>query len=161
MYDCARKRYCKKNTDNKTFFVSCSGYGILGDGTAERYSYESVQVSFSSAHTFVSIASGVYHFMAVTADGQVFAWGKNSDGLTLGVGLSEDQLTPAPVVLPLGFKAVAADGGVLTSCLLGDDGTVRCWGGAFYGSNGDGRGYDIPGSTNYFPDRPLTSLYLP
>jgi len=74
--------------------------GQLGDGsTSERVSpVQATATGFSNA---IAIAAGYYHSLAITADGSVWTWGKNSSG-QLGLG-TNDQRRTRPTRIP-GFN---------------------------------------------------------
>lgn len=87
---------------------------------------------------FVSLTAGGYHFCGLTGDGHVYCWGDNSDS-QIGdgqAGYNGDLRVYATAVCasgsgsscaPLaGIAAVSA--GERSTCALGLDGTVVCWG---------------------------------
>lgn len=85
----------------------------------------------------VSIAAGDYHSLAMTSDGQVYAWGDNDNG-QLGVDDTTRRYTAVPVASPFdatkpmtGIVAVA--GGNSFSLFLSNSGTVF---GTGYNANG-------------------------
>lgn len=80
------------------------------------------QILFPEGITVTSIASGLFDYMAVTADGHAYTFRGQE---------------PIKFNLPSGFSAVRADRGASASCLVGLDGTVRCWGG-YSGESGQG-----------------------
>ena len=83
----------------------------------------------------VAVASGGYHQLAVTAGGEVLAWGSNQYG-QLGNGTRADR-TAAVLVSGLSeVKALAAGAG--HSLALRVDGSVWAWGGNGVGALGDG-----------------------
>lgn len=47
----------------------------------------------------VAVAAGMGHFVALKADGTVWAWGSNYRG-QLGDGTTQDRLAPVRVLLP-------------------------------------------------------------
>src|SRR5579863_4681663 len=69
-------------------------YGELGDGgTAD--SDVPVRVKLPRNFKAVDIAAGCYHSLAVSADGEIFAWGSNQDG-QLGDG-QPNLVNPNPI----------------------------------------------------------------
>ena len=70
-----------------------------------------------------AVAAGVWHTLALSSDGTVWAWG--SGGL-LGTGTYASQTTLVPVTALEGVTAIAV--GVARSLALRDDGTVWAWG---------------------------------
>lgn len=103
-----------------------------------------------------AIAAGDYHTLAVTEDGEVWAWGSNTYGqLGVGTGITgtEDSSIPVKVSNVSGVVAVAA--GVDHSIALKQDGTVWSWGRNTKGQLGNGETTSInitprvvPGLTN-------------
>lgn len=100
--------------------------------------------------TVVLVSSGTSHTLALTADGQVYAFGSNTDGQLGSPDALEDDGTPArravePVLvegLPSNVVSVTAD--TKTSYAVTEDGRVFGWGENRYGQllqgtdNGDG-----------------------
>ncbi|MTV24706.1 hypothetical protein FTX61_04625 [Nitriliruptoraceae bacterium ZYF776] len=93
----------------------------------------------------VGVAAGDDHTCAVTADGELWCWGRNHQG-QLGDGGFDDRHVPAPVVggvlgRPEGFAdVVAVDAGGATTCAVHAGGQVSCWGGNLSGQGGVERG---------------------
>jgi alpha-tubulin suppressor-like RCC1 family protein len=100
-----------------------------------------------SANPVVAIAAGDYHFLALTKDGSLYAWGRNSNG-QLGTGDTTGQLTPVRVRkgnyagstylgdnAANGITAIRAGGNA--SIVILADGTVMSWGGNTHGKLGD------------------------
>jgi alpha-tubulin suppressor-like RCC1 family protein len=92
----------------------------------------------------VAIAAGADHSLALTADGQVWAWGSNTWG-QLGDGT--DKPSKKPILVQAGkreafgrVKAIAA--GYSHSLALRADGRVWAWGNNTFGKLGDGTQVD-------------------
>lgn len=116
--------------------VKCWGnnlHGGLGDGTKENRSTP-VDVSGLSSGVIAVSTSG-FHACALTSTGGVKCWGDNSEG-QLGDGSKTDRLTPVDVAeLTTGVIAVSAGGS--HTCVITQDGGVKCWGnntGGFLGN---------------------------
>ncbi len=89
-----------------------------------------------------AITTGFGHTCAILDDGGVRCWGYNGSG-RLGQGNSVsigDDETPgmAPVVDLSGHGATAIDAGDQHTCVILDDGNVRCWGFGGFGQLGYG-----------------------
>lgn len=69
-----------------------NGSGQVGDGTTV---IRSVPVQITD-YTWVAIAAGHYHSLAIRDDGKLFAWGENNKG-QLGVGDKVDRTSPVQV----------------------------------------------------------------
>jgi alpha-tubulin suppressor-like RCC1 family protein len=84
-------------------------------------------------NTYVKIAAGAVHSLALKTDGTLWAWGYNADG-QLGDSTFVDKY--APVQIGAGYAAIAA--GNSHSLALKTDGTLWAWGLNAYGQLGDG-----------------------
>src|SRR5688500_2236932 len=82
-----------------------------------------------------AIAAGVWHSLALTEDGTVWAWGTNSLG-ELGDGTTTDRSSPVQVLNLTNVVAIAA--GTFHNLALSEDGTVWAWGRNEFGELGDG-----------------------
>ncbi len=82
-----------------------------------------------------ALAAGLYHSLALTKDGRVFAWGSNAYG-QLGVG--DINIRFQPVEVPGISNVVAITCGYDFSAALKADGTVWAWGNNYYYQLGDG-----------------------
>ena len=108
------------------------GWGLntnkqLGDGTTTNRT-QPVQVQGLTG-TFVSVAAGGYHSLALRDDGTLWAWGANGNG-QLGDGTSGGD--KAPVQVQNLFNVVAMAGGAGFSLGLESDGDVWAWGHNYY-----------------------------
>jgi alpha-tubulin suppressor-like RCC1 family protein len=116
--------------------VDCWGLnfsGQLGDGTGFD-SYTPVQVSGIS--TAVAVSAGVIHTCAVLQNGAAECWGHNSSG-QIGDGTTTNRLAPVAVGgVSTAIGPVAA--GNNDSCVLLQNGFVKCWGMNTYGELGNG-----------------------
>jgi len=81
-----------------------------------------------------SVAGGYGHSCAVSGRGNVWCWGYNQLG-QLGVGTTENHLTPQRVSLPDRVQSVGV--GSVFSCALTTAGEVYCWGYNAHGELGD------------------------
>ena len=90
-----------------------------------------------------AITAGASHTCAVLTDGAVRCWGLNDLGQlgyasTISIGDNEAPSAAGPVDLGAGRTAIAISAGGEHTCVVLDDGTVRCWGSALYGQLGYG-----------------------
>ena len=92
-------------------------YGQLGDGTG--YNARATPAPVSGLSGVVAIAGGMYHSLALLADGSVRAWGMNGVG-QLGDGTTTNRLTPAPVS-GLGGVVAIAGGAYHSLAIVGED----------------------------------------
>ena len=83
----------------------------------------------------VAVVGGDHHVTALTRDGRLWAWGRNSHG-QLGDGTAQDRRVPALVRLPVRVRAVSSAGNFLL--VLAANGDVYTWGENRFGQLGDG-----------------------
>ena len=153
--------------DNGT--VRCwgdGGSGRLGYGNTSNIGDDEVPgfagpVNLGVGRTAVAISAGWEHTCAILDNGNVLCWGKGGQG-RLGYGNQDDigndeaPGSVGPVNIGAGRTAVAiAAGGIggatsASTCVLMDDGNVRCWGEAASGRLGYGNTTDI--GDNETPD---------
>ncbi len=96
--------------------------GQLGTGTTANRSSPALVPGMSGV---TAVSGGVFHSLALKADGTVWAWGWNAYG-QLGTGTTTDSALPVKVAGLTGVVAVAAGG--THSLALRSDGTVWAWG---------------------------------
>ena len=83
------------------------------------------------------VAGGLYHSLALTSTGAVFAWGWNIVG-QLGNGTTNGSDVPVKVRLPGGTKITAIAAGFAHSVALTSTGAVLAWGKNYNGNLGNG-----------------------
>ncbi len=83
------------------------------------------------------VAAGLYHGLALTSTGAVFAWGWNIVG-QLGDGSTTDSDVPVKVNLPVGTKVTAVAAGAEHNLAVTSTGAVLAWGYNADGQLGDG-----------------------
>jgi alpha-tubulin suppressor-like RCC1 family protein len=135
------------------------GYGNTTDIGDNELPSTAGPVNVGAGRKAVAIAAGGSHTCVILDTGQVRCWGFGSSG-ELGQGNTDwigDNETPGsvpPVHIGAGRKAIAITAGSLFSCVLLDNGKVRCW-----GFGGQGRlGY---GNTNTIGDNELPDTLTP
>lgn len=87
-----------------------NGYGELGIGASNQVVTKPILVTMPileglGMKRVVDIACGSHHSIALTEDGEVYAWGQNNCG-QLGSSISTNQVTPRQVNSVLGGKKV-------------------------------------------------------
>ncbi|MEZ5100817.1 MAG: hypothetical protein R3C15_13660 [Thermoleophilia bacterium] len=83
--------------------------------------------------------AGSVHACAIVRTGGLTCWGEDAYGqVGDGADGNGDQLSPTPVALPGGRRAVAVAAGIHHTCAIADDGSVACWGRDNRGQVGDG-----------------------
>lgn len=119
--------------------------GDLGDGQTSDANVP-VHVAMPGGARIAAISTGCLHSLALTAGGEVLAWGNNKYG-ELGDDSTDDSDVPVRAELPRGFKAVAIAAGCYHSLALGADGEIFAWGNNQLGQLGDGQ----PNLVNVLP----------
>jgi alpha-tubulin suppressor-like RCC1 family protein len=100
-------------------------YGRLGDG-ASTSSTVPVQVALPSGEEVVDVTADGRAACARTVDGELWCWGRNSQG-ELGDGTQSDRAVPVQVG-GLPAPAIDVDLGYEHGCAVLDDGSTWCWG---------------------------------
>ena len=129
--------------DGTVWTTGSNNFGQLGNGTTLS-SLEPVQVRTTDGKYLtdvVKIGVGRFHTLALTKDGYVYAWGKNSNGQA-GVNSTDNQPYARKVVGVNGEgylnNIVDVQAGLNFSIALGSDGTVYTWGNNANGELGIG-----------------------
>jgi len=105
--------------------------GVLGNGTTTS-SPTPVPVSGLTGATWISGGQFAAHHCALLAGGSLKCWGDNSSG-QLGTGsFSNTSFSNVPVPVVGVANAVTVAGTYRATCVVIDDGTVKCWGERFW-----------------------------
>jgi alpha-tubulin suppressor-like RCC1 family protein len=104
--------------------------GQAGDGSNANRAYPTL--SGGGSNSWVSIAAGGYHSLAINAYGYLFGWGLGSSG-QLGTGSTSSSTSPSQEATYAGDWSEILAGGTF-SFARKTDGTLYGW-----GSNGDGQ----------------------
>jgi alpha-tubulin suppressor-like RCC1 family protein len=132
-------------SDSQEFDITIKSAGYLynwGDGTSGQLGigsttdkYSPVQPNDLTSSTFVSIASGGLHSLALASDGTVYAWGSNTKG-QIGDNYTINRTAPVQTYNIDNITTISA--GYLHSLALDKDGAVWGWGDNTYGQLGIG-----------------------
>lgn len=125
-------------SDGRIYGWGVNWEGAIGDGSNTDRAIP-VLVAASgpmSDESVVAISAGANHSMALTSNGQLFAWGSGSSG-GLGNGSRADVNSPSAVAtssfpVDINFRSIAA--GANTSMAISTGGQLFSW-----GYNGDGQ----------------------
>lgn len=110
-----------------------NGYCQLGNGNTNQGLLPGQILSDLAYRKVVDIACGSHHSMALTNEGEVFAWGQNNCG-QVGSGTTTNQPVPRKVVAGIGTRrCIAISCGQTSSMAVLDSGEVYGWG---YNGNG-------------------------
>jgi len=124
--------------DGKVYCWGRNEYGILGIGRNSEKTYKPELNQY--LNDIIDICCGYLHSLALTIDGEVYAWGYNKDG-QIGNGKNseyESQLMPYHVKGFDGQKVKAISCGSWHSMALTDRGNVFSWGYNNFGQLGIG-----------------------
>lgn len=112
--------------------------GELGIGTAGGSYADPRTVLMPLEVSFVDIAAGDDHALAVDHNGDAWAWGNNTSG-ELGTGsITANESSPAPVSMPAGVSFTDVSAGNRFSLAIDSTGGVWAWGDGGEGQLGRG-----------------------
>ncbi|XP_062251671.1 LOW QUALITY PROTEIN: E3 ubiquitin-protein ligase HERC2 [Platichthys flesus] len=136
------QHYLALSANGEVFSWGCGDGGRLGHGDTTYLEEPAVIIAFNGKQTgkhVVHIACGSTYSAAVTADGELYTWGRGNYG-RLGHGSSEDQTTPMLVTALKGLKVmdVACGSGDAQTLAVTENGQVWSWGDGDYGKLGRG-----------------------
>jgi alpha-tubulin suppressor-like RCC1 family protein len=109
-------------------------YGAIRPSDGAVGSFAPQQIFFSETDSVVAVASGAYHGLALSSQGNLWSWGLNSEG-QLGLGSKQPVSAPQKVTLE---EIVAVSAGEGHSLALRRDGRVFAWGRNTEGQIGTG-----------------------
>lgn len=98
-------------------------HGAIGDGTPATGSPVLKQIG--TGHEWRSAACGIFHSVAVGADGTLWSWGSGTEG-QLGNGNTAGNLSPTQVGTDTNWRSVTA--GSFHTLATRTDGTLWAWG---------------------------------
>ncbi|KAI3920336.1 hypothetical protein MKX01_000675 [Papaver californicum] len=139
----------------RVFATGLNDFGQLGISDKKAYTFDPLEVS-SLPDEVIQISAGYYHSAAVTVNGELYMWGKNSNG-QLGLGKSANKIVYSPTRVDClkGTRIKKIALGSEHSITITDDGAVLSWGAGGAGRLGHGHqsGYlgFIRSSTEYTP----------
>jgi len=102
------------------------GSGQLGHGDTKTQWQPKKIEAFQQC--VIAVSAGLYHSLALAADGAVWSWGWGSSG-QLGHGDQQNQQQPKKIEALAGQRVVAVSAGGDHSLALTADGAVWSWGG--------------------------------
>ncbi|XP_068449211.1 E3 ubiquitin-protein ligase HERC2 isoform X3 [Clinocottus analis] len=130
------------SSNGEVFSWGCGDGGRLGHGDTTYLEEPTMIAAFNGKQTgkhVVHVACGSTYSAAITADGELYTWGRGNYG-RLGHGSSEDQTTPMLVTALKGLKVmdVACGSGDAQTLSVTENGQVWSWGDGDYGKLGRG-----------------------
>lgn len=145
----------------RVFASGLNDFGQLGISENKSYTIEPVEVS-GLQKEIVQISAGYYHSCAITVDGELYMWGKNSNG-QLGLGKRSATVVPLPTKVECldGITVKMAALGSEHSVAVTDNGDALSWGIGESGRLGHGHDSSILGffkSTSEYTPRLIKNL---
>ncbi|XP_043927990.1 E3 ubiquitin-protein ligase HERC2 [Protopterus annectens] len=136
------QHYLALSGTGEVFSWGCGEGGRLGHGDTVSLEEPKVIAAFAGKQPgkqIVHIACGSTYSAAVSADGELYTWGRGNYG-RLGHGSSEDQTVPMLVSGLMGLKVidVSCGSGDAQTLAVTDNGQVWSWGDGDYGKLGRG-----------------------
>ncbi|XP_031401125.1 ultraviolet-B receptor UVR8 isoform X2 [Punica granatum] len=145
----------------KVYASGLNDFGQLGISEDMSYSTEPLEVVSIPKET-VQISAGYHHSCAITVDGELYMWGKNSNGqLGLGKKAANALFVPTKVECLTGMVIKMAALGSEHSIAVTDEGNALSWGGGGSGRLGHGHKSSIfgfRGSSSEFTPRLIKDL---
>ena len=133
-------------SDGSLYSWGKNSYGQIGDGTTNNYNLAvavKTEGTPMAGKTVVDFSISNEHTVALTSDGQIYAWGRNESG-QLGDGTNTASTLPVavrtvgtPFADKKAVQVVAGGWEGAHSLALGTDGTVYSWGRNLNGQLGD------------------------
>ncbi len=126
---------CGVGTDRKVYCWGINPDGQIGDGTV------SVAFTPKRAGTLTAVeevAAGGRHSCARLQNGEVYCWGDNQQR-QLGLGIADEKV-PSPTRVAAMPAASQVAAGQDTTCAVGQDQLLYCWGSDNYGQTGQVEG---------------------
>jgi uncharacterized protein (TIGR03382 family) len=130
--------------DNSQGQLGLGDTATRGDGPGEMGA-ALPSVDLGPGRSAVAISSGGLHTCAILDDGSLKCWGWNvwgqlglGDTANRGDGPGEMGAALPAIALGAGRSVIAVDAGYDFTCVILDDGTVKCWGIGGFGRLGQG-----------------------
>ncbi|XP_007900723.2 probable E3 ubiquitin-protein ligase HERC3 isoform X1 [Callorhinchus milii] len=143
---CGESHTLAVNDHGQVFAWGAGKDGQLGIDSMEETVRKPRLVKSLSGHEVTQVTCGSWHCMALTKDGQLFAWGQNTHGqLGLGQGISS-QSNPQCLKTLVGIPLAQITAGGAHSFALSLSGAVFSWGRNHCGQLGlsDEKDRDVP-----------------
>ncbi|BDR52784.1 hypothetical protein KIM372_06910 [Bombiscardovia nodaiensis] len=126
--------------DGETYGWGANYTGEVGDGTTVTR-YEPIHITNPAGVHFTQISAGGGssggNSMAIGSDGNVYAWGDNSEG-QIGDGTKTNRLVPTKISLGTSARPVQVCAGFYYSMVLTSDNAIYMWGANFRGRLANG-----------------------
>ncbi|MGO4540048.1 RCC1 domain-containing protein [Paenibacillus sp. 2TAB19] len=111
------------DSDGQVWSWGWNKQGQLGDGTADQNRL--IPMPITGLSNIVAVSAGYNHALALDENGDVWAWGQNTNG-AVGDGTYTERRTPVKVVSLDNVASISA--GFFHNLVIKNDGTVWGWG---------------------------------
>lgn len=108
----------------KVFGWGLNNYGQLGDGTCES-TFRPHELRAVTARRFIALCGGENHSLGLTAEGEMYSWGRNDD-FQLGTNDLVHRTVPELLPSPSNVRSIEC-GGHFNLCVTRND-NVYSWG---------------------------------
>ncbi|PSC75605.1 ultraviolet-B receptor UVR8-like [Micractinium conductrix] len=126
------------NAAGECFTWGINDFGMLGNGTTS-YATEPERVVGLEEVFIADVAAGGWHSMAISAEGEVYVWGRGEYGrLGLGDRTGSSKLRPQKVKALEGHRVVEGTCGGTHTMVVTDEGRCFIWGRGAFGRLGTG-----------------------
>ena len=123
-------------SDGNLYAWGANAVGELGDGTTTNHDSPEV-ITLAPGVRPTAIAVGDGDGLAIGSDGNLYAWGWNTDG-ELGDGTTTNHNNPEVITLAPGVAPTAISAGSYHNLAIGSDHKLYAWGYNLDGQLGDG-----------------------
>ncbi|MCE5275575.1 MAG: Ig-like domain-containing protein [Syntrophaceae bacterium] len=140
-------------SDGTLWAWGANDYGQLGNGTGSDSDFPVPITSPVDGCTWVSVAAGESHTIALLDNGTLWAWGNNDSGQ---LGIDDANHTPMDTPQPIGVDTdwVGVAAGRQFSVAIKADGTLWAWGDNAYGQLGKPSQIEDPANYVDYQDAP-------
>ncbi len=135
--------------DGKLFSWGKNDWGQLGNGAKNDRFNKPAFIESLSNEFISSISCGSHHSLALTDEGEVYAWGQNRLGQIGNVSDSKTQLEPIKIFIVNMQRIIAISCGSLHSIALTENGDVYSWGNNQFGQ----LGFTMCANESNFPEQ--------
>ncbi|KAI7841414.1 hypothetical protein COHA_004809 [Chlorella ohadii] len=126
------------NSAGEVYAWGINDFGMLGNGTTS-YATTPERVVGLEGVFVADVAAGGWHSMAISAEGEVYVWGRGEYGrLGLGDRTGSSKLRPQKVKALEGHRVVQGSCGGTHTMVVTDEGRCFIWGRAAFGRLGTG-----------------------
>ncbi|MEC7273374.1 MAG: hypothetical protein VXV85_06985, partial [Candidatus Thermoplasmatota archaeon] len=116
--------------------------GQVGDGASwpqnNNDKITPVHIDLGSGRTAVAVAGGNEHTCGILDNGSLMCWGEDDFGQLGDNSYKVDESSPVLIDVGAGRSVIAVSGGNHHTCVVLDNGSMKCWGRSWFGALGNG-----------------------